>query len=141
MGELSHLKASFCHLLRSSLNSLEWHVYSLEHFSGKSNDHCYKIFIFDLLIGQKVLLSLFNNLNRSRSLVKMNSTIEFLMNVEAWWQKASPKGSGSLPAPRSGHAEANFEGFFAHLLIYEDPDHKQISTCTASASHKLAKDI
>ena len=38
--------------------------------------------------------------------------------------KANPKGSGSLPAPRSDHATAIMV-FFAHLLILEDLDHHQ----------------
>ena len=36
---------------------------------------------------------------------------------------ANPKGSGSLPAPRSGDATAIT--CFAHLLILEDSDHHQ----------------
>ena len=37
----------------------------------------------------------------------------------------NPKGSGSLPAPRSDQATTNMV-FFPHLLILEDPDHHQI---------------
>ena len=39
-----------------------------------------------------------------------------LMNVGPWWWKTNPKGSGSLPEPRSGYAAAIVE-LFAHLLI------------------------
>ena len=44
--------------------------------------------------------------------------------VEPWWWKANPKGSGSLPAPRSGHV-TDVVVFFAHLLILKDIDHHQ----------------
>ena len=46
------------------------------------------------------------------------------MNIESWWWKANPKGSGSLHAPRSDQATANMV-FLAHLLILEDLDHHQ----------------
>ena len=42
------------------------------------------------------------------------SRIAHCKNVEPWWWKANPKGSGSLPAPRSGHATAIMV-FFAHF--------------------------
>ena len=35
------------------------------------------------------------------------------------------KGSGSLPAPRSGYATTIMAFFFAHLLILQYPDHHQ----------------
>ena len=41
-----------------------------------------------------------------------------------WWWKASPKASGSLPWPQLEHAATIIE-FFAHLSIWEDPDHHQ----------------
>ena len=46
------------------------------------------------------------------------------MNVEPWWWKADPKGSGSLTAPWSGHDTAIMV-FFAHLFIIEDLNHHQ----------------
>ena len=45
-----------------------------------------------------------------------------VMNAEPLWWKANPKGSGSLPAPRSDHAIADMV-CFAHLLILEHLDH------------------
>ena len=51
-----------------------------------------------------------------------------------WWWKANPKGSGSLPAPRSATAIM----FFAHLLILEDPDHHQI-LISSSLYHPVLK--
>ena len=45
-------------------------------------------------------------------------------HVEPWRWKAYPKGSGSLPEPRSGHSTAILV-YFAHLLILEDLDHHQ----------------
>ena len=35
------------------------------------------------------------------------------------------KGSGSLPAPRSGYATTITVFFFAHLVILKYPDHHQ----------------
>ena len=46
------------------------------------------------------------------------------MNVGPWWLKVNPKASGSLTAPRSGHATTILV-YFAHLLILEDPDRHQ----------------
>ena len=50
--------------------------------------------------------------------------IAYCKNVEPRWRKANPKGSGSLPAPGSGHAAAIMV-FLVHLLIVEDLDHLQ----------------
>ena len=47
--------------------------------------------------------------------------MHYKMTVEPWWRKANPKGSGSLPAPRSGHATA----IRVFLLILEDLDRHQ----------------
>ena len=59
------------------------------------------------------------------------SHIAHCKNVEPWlWKTTHPpkkkkkKGSGSLPAPRSGCA-TTITLFFAHLLILQYPDHHQ----------------
>ena len=54
----------------------------------------------------------------------INSFAKEVMNVDPWWWKANPKGSGSLPAPRSDHATTDMV-FFAHLLMLEDLDQHQ----------------
>ena len=41
----------------------------------------------------------------------------------SWWWKANPKGSGSWPAPRSGHATDVM--CFAHLVILDTSGHHQ----------------
>ena len=56
------------------------------------------------------------------------SHIAHCKNVKPWlWKTTHPpkkKGSGSLPAPRSGYATTSMV-FFYHLLILQYPDHHQ----------------